>query len=340
MPHMKPYLLASGLCVVLASAGPARAQAMTADELAAAVRRGSDEYLRAVREYQAESTSVSTMQGSGAPLVRARHRCRQAGPCQLLVTTDQMAESGPEPDRAIGLNTRYAFELRRSPGKGWTVVSFHDLASGPPPDLFRHGGANDPVARMVSPYWLEGRTWLPDVLARPGLKLRQVERTAAGGEPRVVVRYEYDDPDRPGLAHAGTVTLDPERYWVVASYDHSGTINGVTKRTVRTNQFDVRPDGLPLLREARGVVTSTLPAAAGKGREDTLTFSLTREVADPMEFTLTAFGLPEPPGVKWERPTPRWVWAVAAAGGFGLLAALFRRLARRSAARAQAVPQG
>jgi len=49
------------------------------------------------------------------------------------------------------------------------------------------------------------------------------------------------------------------------------------------------------------------------------------------EFTLSAFGLPEPPGVTWvqERRTPVYVWLLVAAGVLLTLALVFRWLARR-----------
>lgn len=50
------------------------------------------------------------------------------------------------------------------------------------------------------------------------------------------------------------------------------------------------------------------------------------------EFTLSAFGLPEPVGVTWSKPTPNYFWWLVAAGGCVLLALGFRYLARRRAA--------
>jgi hypothetical protein len=82
------------------------------------------------------------------------------------------------------------------------------------------------------------------------------------------------------------------------------------------------------------VVTSDIPKFAGVAREDVSTFTFTRGEADEAEFTLSAFGLPEPPGVKWEKPTPRYVWFLAAAMVLGILAAGLRYLASRRAVKA------
>ena len=55
---------------------------------------------------------------------------------------------------------------------------------------------------------------------------------------------------------------------------------------------------------------------------------------DPAEFRLSAFGLPEPVGVEWKKPTPRYLWFLVAAGAFVALAVGFRLLARRRTATA------
>ncbi|HEY1487878.1 MAG TPA: hypothetical protein VGF84_17360 [Micromonosporaceae bacterium] len=76
------------------------------------------------------------------------------------------------------------------------------------------------------------------------------------------------------------------------------------------------------------------PGATGENVEMDDEVALTIDpTADPpeREFTLTTFGLPEPVGVVWETPTPRYVWWLIAAAGFLVLAVGFRYLARRRA---------
>jgi hypothetical protein len=46
-------------------------------------------------------------------------------------------------------------------------------------------------------------------------------------------------------------------------------------------------------------------------------------------FTLTYYGFPEPEGVVWEKPTPRWVWYLSICGGALLLALLVSWIIRR-----------
>ncbi|VTS08120.1 hypothetical protein [Tuwongella immobilis] len=51
---------------------------------------------------------------------------------------------------------------------------------------------------------------------------------------------------------------------------------------------------------------------------------------DPSYFSLTQFGMPEAEGIDLGRPTPVWVWLLAAAAGLMLLALLFRTLQQRA----------
>ncbi len=77
-------------------------------------------------------------------------------------------------------------------------------------------------------------------------------------------------------------------------------------------------------------------AAADPGKlvlKEATTFSEFRPAKVPPEsdFRLSAFGLPEPVGVTWQKPIPIFVWITAGAVAFALLAVLFRYLARREA---------
>ena len=61
----------------------------------------------------------------------------------------------------------------------------------------------------------------------------------------------------------------------------------------------------------------------------------------PADFRLTAFGFPEPAGVApLPKPTPRYVWILAAAGACAALAVGFAYLRRRSQARRPAANSG
>jgi len=48
------------------------------------------------------------------------------------------------------------------------------------------------------------------------------------------------------------------------------------------------------------------------------------------DFRLSAFGLPEPPGMEWKTPTPWWLWSSLVGAALLVVGAVFYRLKRRS----------
>ena len=86
------------------------------------------------------------------------------------------------------------------------------------------------------------------------------------------------------------------------------------------------------------------PSASGKVEDEIDIISESDYDVDPTvnlpesEFTLSAFGLPEPVGVVWEKRTPNYVWFLIAAGAFAAAAIAFRLLTRRRS-KASSVPK-
>jgi hypothetical protein len=78
--------------------------------------------------------------------------------------------------------------------------------------------------------------------------------------------------------------------------------------------------------------------------DDKLTYSMKYDgdsdtvFGDPEShfFRLSYFGLPEPEGVVWEKPTPMWVWLIVAGSVLAILAMGFRFLQKRVARKAAA----
>jgi hypothetical protein len=318
----------SGL-VVGASLVSAQPPAPSRQELAAAVSEASRRYITAIAAYQCEQQGESWEVGNKDKVFRSTVRCRQRDQLGLMVIT---STSGTTVEgRATGVNSRYSFELRQNPGKGWVLAEFREI--GPEPhEVFPLLGIQSPVCRALAPYWLDEGYWLPDLLSQESkdVHIGPISRLTQDGVELVRVGYAYPDRHSPGVAFKGHVDLLPARQWVVAGWVNERTLKGVARRTVLEREFDTATDGLPLPRHEHRLVTVTIPGS--KGRESVTDYKYAKEKADPSEFRLTAFGLPEPPGVKWERPTPTYVWVLVAAMGFGTLAVLFRHLARRRSA--------
>jgi hypothetical protein len=320
------FCLVNAVVAIFLWTEPTQAQQLTKQELAETIRREGEWYLQELRNYQFEDESVSHYDGQ--LLNRMHFRSRQNGACYLTQNTitkpDGVAES-----TVVCTNGSYAFQLRRSGDKDWVLVKFHAVADGPLPDVFHLGGLSDPAVRLASPYMLQGLAWLPDMFSTNTFQVRKIDRQGVNETARVTLQYEFPDRTRPDMVQKGTVTLDPSRHWVITAFENNQIFKGTTKKTVVTSHFETGETGLPLRVRYTAVVSSDAPAFVGKNRTDEGKTTYTREVADESEFTLSAFGLPEPGGAKVEKRTPRYVWAIGIAVGFLILSVLFRWLARR-----------
>jgi hypothetical protein len=94
---------------------------------------------------------------------------------------------------------------------------------------------------------------------------------------------------------------------------------------IATYQYEKGEKGFPILKIIR------LEYFDSKGkleRHEESVFTLSFADVPERDFTLTAFGLPEPVGVTWPKPTKWWVWislGAAFAVGIALVLAMLGR---------------
>ena len=322
-----PKLLFVAVFALSWGPGLATAQqpAPTREELGQELAKASERYIKEVAVYQCEKKGEDWDVGVKERTSHFSFRSRQLGKLGLMVVS-----SDGEPSRATGVNSRYSFEVKKSPGKEWVLAAFHEN-DATPKEVFPMLGAESPICRGFAPYWFDEGIWLPDFLQKPpaGARIGPLIRASNGRHDVVRISFEFPHRHAPDALVKGHVDVVPSHSWIVSGWLSELTKSGVTRRTGLERQYSPDEGGLVLVRHDRRVVTST--ASSGKGRESSLEYLWTKEKADPEEFRLTAFGLPEPPGVKWERSTPPYVWVLIAAAITMSLAILFRRLARRRA---------
>ncbi|MEJ5277359.1 MAG: hypothetical protein WHU94_15750 [Thermogemmata sp.] len=124
--------------------------------------------------------------------------------------------------------------------------------------------------------------------------------------------------------------MDPEAGWCIREEVRRYVYADGVKESRNWFDYTINTSGYPILRQHRNITQGQTDGGA------TFRFEVVRhlelsESDDPpeWEFTLSAFGLPEPVGVVWERRTPVYVWLLVAAGVLLTLAVFFRWLARR-----------
>ncbi len=250
-------------------------------------------------------------------------------------------ETGLSDDMIVFANARYAARLKRNKSEPDHVVA-ERFSLAPFADFI--GSSKSPFDAGhfgVSPHFCVGVEGLLRFAADPNVKLGSVGKITESGRELRRIEYSYVEDNPKTEMHAerrGSVFLDPARCWCVY-------------RSTSDSKMSIK--GRPALDQTHDTVFETIEHSSGfplvksstsKDRRynhttKTESVSTTRidyewEVNDSVpdtEFTLSAFGLPEPVGNTNPVPAPsRWyLWVLAAAGACAALAVGFRLLGRR-----------
>jgi hypothetical protein len=200
---------------------------------------------------------------------------------------------------AEGINSSYSFKLnRRSPDKGWIIT---DVQLPDQSNTFsdKQREFQESHLKDVCPCLRLENLWLPTLIQDPDFKITAIQTQEIDGH--AAVRFDFDypkaDKDYPGNGgfriKGGWMVLDPEHDWILREYiGHSGSDYTHHKTFLIREGADRHP-----------IVTHSTNQIVGKGEELLETNESewqTVEQSDvPLEeFTLSAFGLPEPPGTQ------------------------------------------
>ncbi|HKB02317.1 MAG TPA: hypothetical protein VKD90_08860, partial [Gemmataceae bacterium] len=230
-----------------------------------------------------------------------------------------------------GVNPKYAFQIKRTVGdKDWVIDQIDLGGDGSQLPLGLRMPQREAAEFTVCNHF---RIWdrqltLERLFEKPNLKLTKTERITMDGTD--MVRIEFDCPHPPerrkepgfSAVQGGHLVLDPSHYWCIREYSVR-TDDSVSKRhySVRFEYSDGR-DRFPVLRAVKADQIGYRPDGQEWFRsESEQRFELrqSEDEYDDHEFTLSAYGLPEPHGVTWERRTPLYVWLLTAAAGCAVL---------------------
>jgi hypothetical protein len=235
----------------------------------------------------------------------------------------------------VGVNPEYAFYLRRKTSDSpWLVEQLiargnADLAASLDKSFAIFEGAALALVRVEAEPLME-------FVRKPGFHVVRCRKLSGNDEGLVEVTFASPQVGG-GMIQGGTMILDPRRFWCLRSYradfghksevlDAHGTIDFKVQEQAETGQ------GFPVPR--RTLSERRLINEDGSKNElrDVLEYNLSMATRLPSnaEFTLAAFGLPEPPGSAWGRPhMPLYVWVALAGAGSLILAAALRILRNR-----------
>lgn len=243
-------------------------------------------------------------------------------------------------------NPQYAAELKRSGANLGDVVlqRFSETQEQPKrgePPLFER------VRTSVSPhFYLHHKIPLSRVLVDPRLKIQKMSKISENGRELVRMDYRAVDELQPSarMRHvfvtSGWADLDPSRCWCIVhtNFSEEFTTNG-KQRSYNETEVELstvaHPSGFPLVKKIthRGK-QHFYKFKDSKERmiNNRITMDFDWEVDESVpdsDFTLAAYGLPEPGSEPVKKNLPLYVWIILATAICIALAVGFRFLARR-----------
>jgi len=260
--------------------------------------------------------------------------------CALF--TEKRGKDGPT--EVYSYNPRYTFQLRSHADQGWVVVSVHlgDPSTDPVASKIRT--SIEPFTKMSGygfriPHGLES---LATYVRAPTTRVVSVTPVTWKGRDAVEVKLDITPAGKKDDIRGITSLHDPSKQWralrtvVTGRRDYEGSATDFDLTT--DYEYAPGPDNIvtsaPELQNWKGSDGKTNPVKIER------TFELKRlqTLPDTSEFTLSAFGLPEPVGVEWPARRSGWLWLAWAGAGCFVVTLVFLILRRRAARRQAAAP--
>lgn len=227
----------------------------------------------------------------------------------------------PPLEKVVGKNPSYAFRLSRRVGEPEYALNY----VGP-----NESNLEQYLTGMISGH--SGIPWsfhknLSSLVKDSGFQLQKMTREQQDGKDivKLIARYAPADGENQPMSDVNII-LDPNRYWCILAFSFRVSW-GRTSGTV-----DYGPDdhGLPV--PIRYTMTQNYDKGGQTVYETVFeSWKYRRDKIPEKDFYLSAFGLPEPMGVKLSDPPRIWLWLLAAAFAAATLALLFAWLKRRRA---------
>jgi hypothetical protein len=239
-------------------------------------------------------------------------------------------------------NPHYAASIKRSKANSnqVTLDKISQSPHGPFPGYAGdHVSVFDLTRSLISPHFTILTVPLSEVFFHPSFTVMRTLKTMEKGEERLQIDYKYlYNEAKLGVESTGrgSILLDPSRCWCI----HRSKYSGTTKRkgtpvsdATEEIEFEIidHLSGFPLVK-TKTQNTNSYNYNIKKKRLSTRRVDYQWDVNDSVpnsEFTLSAFGLPEPIGTEPLNSSHTWLWLLVGALSAAALALLFVWLKHR-----------
>ena len=316
--------MAFRLSIAFALLAPFALRAGEAESLKA---RFATEAPLAWKEYQVYAERLQGVIETVGPVEgkeQERHRfeCKSNMNCYVGITQQLL----PKPRGWVhAYNSSYGFTLHRNTSDGPWILD--KLKMGPKDEEFWKPGATTLRSTCIRISIGD----LDEVVRLPKFRVVGANKVSRGKAELCQIDYETH-----GGEGKGTLLLDPNRFWILHAYTiHSKDSGG---SVINRAEIEFRDPLAKYPIPKRLIAASEVTPLKGSKfhAESVREFDLNEVSRLPSdeEFTLSAFGLPEP-GRSAPKRTPWYLWLAGAAALCALIAFGFRYLRRRRAALAR-----
>jgi|GEM_PF-5822062 len=227
------------------------------------------------------------------------------------------------------INPQYAFQLgRRKPQASWFVAEV--IVNGDKSKIIESIDRSIDISsgHLVSLSYTDLRTLVKQST------FRIIDIKPISYNDRECVELHFNNEHRVGIKdklfvpeQRGKLILDPNRFWTLCSAEI------VSAYLSNQNKFEEFPENISIITRDSNSGYPIIVKYTYKSKSSETTYEKEYELDEikrlpsDEEFTLSAFGLPEPVGL--ERPVRWWLWTGVAGVLLIIVGAVFFRLAQR-----------
>jgi hypothetical protein len=233
------------------------------------------------------------------------------------------------------INSQYAFQLgRRKPQASWFVAEI--IVNGDKSKIIERIDRSIAISsgRLVSLFYTDLRT----LIKQATFRIMDIKPISYNG--RECVELHFDNTHEVGIKgklfvpeQRGKLILDPNRFWTLCSAEIvSIYLSDQDKYKEYPENISIvtrdSKSGFPIIiKYTYKILEPTVDKILESTIENEYELDEVKRLPRDEEFTLSAFGLPEPVGL--ERPVRWWLWAGVAGVLLMVVGAVFFRLAHR-----------
>lgn len=213
---------------------------------------------------------------------------------QLLlnnVTYKNQSEAGAN---AVVANSRYRFTVQKM-GDEWRLQDVTVDATTDPigPGPLGNRTERTRIVRVALKGLFIGTTFFPGMLREKPFRVIDVTETNAVDDSKLVkVQFHYSSSNSNDVIRDGYVVLDPARSWLIQSAQVNAEWSNGAGTISLTNKFNDQGLGFPTIESQR--FNQKSPGVTSLESITTMKWTKLTGKPDENDFTLTAYGLPEP----------------------------------------------